>query len=588
MDQVAVPRFFWGGMENTSLVFNREGNMVLPHKTDFASRPRIAGLIAHEMAHQWFGDDVTCKWWDDTWLNEGFASWLGPIAVQKYLDNDSVQVDRAWWITQDYFRDEDGPRSHPLVGKNAPNPEEVFDSVSYEKGAQVLRMLSVWIGEPEMKKAIKAYLEKYALSNATSDDFFKVVFDSTKKEKELKPFKESWLKKRGYPIIFPESSFLDGKLTVTIKQQPNHLDEKGPFVFKLPIVIHRDSEPKYTQEAVILVDQNSVTTKIDVPSAPEWIDWNKDFGALARINGPSISEEQWVLAARHDPDPVWRTLATWALLGEMVNPDVKEETHPTDAAMGAILDVLSKDPSPYVREAVMNKLVLTRWKKLPSELGAPVLALAKRPTDMPEDAVGLVLVRRAAMTLLGKIDYPEGRRYVLDELAKREIDINYLPGYARAAALIATPDSIGVLRAAVKMQNMRGYAYYKLAVEALAATQATEAFPAISDEVKANIGNNELMRYVIYSLDDNHVLKDSAEFPPRIKEWVLDDKGASLDLKMRLLGLLEDVKTKEAKEALNIIADKSPFERVKGMARQLLENNFTKTASATPAPAPKK
>ncbi|MBL8954077.1 MAG: hypothetical protein JNK82_25095 [Myxococcaceae bacterium] len=573
-DQVAVPRFFFGGMENASLIFNRENNMVLPHKNDIASRPWAVGLIAHEMAHQWFGNYVTCKWWDDTWLNEGFASWLGPIAEDAYLESDYVEVSRAWWLLIDYFHDEDGPRSHPLVGKNAPSPEEVFDAVSYAKGAQVLRMLELWLGKPDMKKSIKAYLDKYAFSNATSDDFFKVVYDTTKKEKELKGFKESWLKKRGYPIIFPEFSYSDGKLTVNVRQQPNHLDEKGPFVFKLPIVIHRDSEPKYTQKAQLLIDQNTVSTKIDVPAAPEWINWNEDLGALARINVSSVSEEQWVVGARHDPDPVWRTLAAWTLLGELANPDMKEETRPTDSAFGAVLDVISADPSPYVREAVLNRLRMTRWKALPRELGAPVLKLAKRPEGLPEDPIGTVIVRKAAMSLLGKIDYPEGRQYVLTELAKKEIDINYLGGFARGAGLIATPDSVGVLRAALAKQKDRGYAYYRVIAEALMSTQTLEAMTPVMDELKANLANPEMMRFMISELRDNHVIKNAPEFPGKIRDLVLDDKGASIDLKMRLLGLLDDVKTKEAKEALNVIADKSPFERTKGMAKQMLDANF--------------
>ncbi len=573
-DQVAVPRFFFGGMENTSLIFNRENNMVLPHKNDIASRPYVVGLIAHEMAHQWFGDYVTCKWWDDTWLNEGFATWLGPIAEDAYLESDYVEVSRAWWLLIDYFHDEDGPRSHPLVGKNAPSPEEVFDAVSYAKGAQVLRMLELWIGKPEMKKAIKAYLEKYAFGNATSDDFFKIVFDSTKKQKELQGFKDSWLKKRGYPVIYPEATYADGKLTVNIRQQPNHLDEKGPFVFKLPIVIHRETEPKFTQKAQILVDQNTVSVKLDVQAAPTWINWNEDLGALARINTSSISEEQWVDAARHDPDPVWRTMAAWTLLGELANPDMKEETRPTDSAFGAVLDVIAADPSPYVREAVLNRLRLTRWKKLPAELGPPVLKLAKRPEGLPEDPIGTVVVRKAAMSLLGKIDYADGRQYVLTELAKKEIDINYVGGFARGAALIATPDSIGVLRAAVAKQKDRGYAYYRMIAEALMSVQSLEAMGPVMDELKANVTNPEMMRFMIHELSDNHVLKNAPEFPGKIKELVLDDKGASLDMKMRLLGLLDDVKTKEAKEALNVIADKSPFERTKGMAKQMLDANF--------------
>ncbi|MBS1150654.1 MAG: leucyl aminopeptidase, partial [Myxococcaceae bacterium] len=78
-DQVAVPRFFWSGMENTSLVFNRESKFILDHKNDMVSRARITSLICHELAHQWFGNYVTLKWWDDTWLNEGFATYLGSL-----------------------------------------------------------------------------------------------------------------------------------------------------------------------------------------------------------------------------------------------------------------------------------------------------------------------------------------------------------------------------------------------------------------------------------------------------------------------------------------------------------------------------
>jgi hypothetical protein len=326
-----------------------------------------------------------------------------------------------------------------------------------------------------------------------------------------------------------------------------------------------------------------VTQTIDVQAAPEWINWNKDLGALAKINTPSVSEEQWVQAARHDPDPVWRTIASWVLLGELANPEMKEETRPTDSAFGAVLDVLAADPSPYVREAVLNKLRFTRWKKLPAELGAPVLKLAKKPEGLPEDAIGYALVRKAAITLLGKIDYPEGRQYVLTELQKRDIDINYLPGYARAAALIATPDAILTLRKAVTAQKDKGYAFYRPVAEALMSTQAIEAMGPVVDELKANQDNAELMKLMVGELRDNFVLKNAPEFPAKVREMVLDDKGSSLDVKMRLLSLLEDVKTKEAKEALNLIADKSPFERTKGMAKQILDANF-KVADAKPAP----
>lgn len=574
LDQVAVPRFLWGGMENTSLIFNRESAMVLPHKNEIANRPHVVGLIAHELAHQWFGDLVTCKWWDDMWLNEGFASYLGSLATDAYLDNDMVEVSRANELLVDYFRAEDGPRAHPLVGKNGASPDEVFDSVSYTKGEQVLRMLELWVGKADMKAALKSYLEKHKNGVATSDDFFAAVYASSKKGGELKAFKDSWLHKRGYPVITPETSYRDGTLTVTIKQQPNHSTEKGPFVFKLPIVVHRDNEPKYTKEAVLTVNGPTLTAKIDVPAAPQWINWNKDLGALVKVSTSAVGETQWLDAARFDPDPSWRLQAVWALMGEMVNPAAKEETKPTELAMGAIVDVLTKDPSPYVREEAMERLIRSRWKKLPVELGAPVLSQAKRPSDLNEDAVGLVRVRRSAMALLGKIDLADGRRYLLEEVAKKEPDINYLPGLTRGVALIGSNESLAQLRAATNRQKARGYPYYRICAEALATAENAEAAAMIGDELKANAANHELVRGLISGLRDNETVRSQADFPQRVREWVLDDATFSVETRARLLRLIDELKTKEAKEALTTITEKSSSDRIKGAAKQVLEANF--------------
>ena len=586
-DQVSVPRFSWGGMENTSLVFNRESSLILDHKNDQVSRARITGLICHEMAHQWFGNYVTLKWWDDAWLNEGFASYLGSLAEDNYYDNDMIEVQNAARIFDTYVRQEAGPRSHPLAGRGGSSPEEMFDSISYAKGAMVLRMLDTWIGRAEMKKALKAYLEKHALGNATSDDFFAAVFASTKKEKELKPFKESWLKKKGYPVIFPDLTYSGGVATITIRQQPVHNDEKGPFVFKLPVVIHRDQEPKYSKEEMITVDKPSVTVKVDLPGPPQWINWNKNGAALAKINTASVSEQQWVDAARFDPDPVWRMLSTWVLLGELANPDMKEETRPTDTAFNAILDVLNKDPSPYVREAVLVKLSHTRWKKLPADFGPPVFQLAKRP-DLAEDALGQIRVRRAAMVLLGKIDFPEGHKYLLSEIQRRDQDLNFLSAMGDGVAHLGTSEALATLAAAMRTHKPRGYAWYRNTAEALGSVENVEAVKALKDLFKENAGNNEMVRNVIARLDHNHVLKAAPEFIAWVRDCVLDEKAFAENVRAEMLKLLESSKAKETQDALAVIAEKSTLERLKSTARNMLETQFAAAKPTLPAPAAKK
>ncbi len=579
-DQVAVPTFVWGGMENTTLVMMRSNGLVLDAPNHIYGRARIAGLVSHELAHQWFGDYVTCKWWDDTWLNEGFATYLGRLTEDEWYDSDFVEVQGAFYTYASYFRAEDGPRAHPLRPKKAARPEEVFDSISYQKGAHVLRMLETWLGRAEMQKGLKAYLEKHAYGNATSDDFFAAVGDATRKAGELKAFKQSWLEKKGYPVLFPTWTFEGGTVTVTIRQEPNHADEKGPFVFKLPVVFHRQSQPAFHEERLIVVDKPTVTARFSLPASPEWVNWNKGSSALARINVAAVGEQEWVRGARGDPDPVWRAISTFALMGEMGNPDAREQTLPTDAAMGAILDVLSTDASPYVRDVAMQRLLLSKWKRLPKQLGPAVLELAKNPKNLPEDGFGRIRVRRSALELLGKLDYAEGREYLLAQLSERDIDLNYLPAIAAGVARLGDSMALATLGAAVNQQRSRGYAYFRSAAEALGAFESPEVVPALRDLFQKAKGNEELARAVMDRLDDNHTVKHSTEGAALVRDLVLSQDWG-LQLRAWMLRLLDDVKTKDARDALMAVVEKSDSDWLKGSAKEVLAKNF-------PAPEPPK
>ncbi len=587
LDVVAVPRYFWSGMENTSVIFERTSRLLVDHKNDHVARSRIVGLLSHEMAHQYFGDWVTCAWWNDVWLNEGFATYLGTLAADDYADNDEHEVSLTRRLIDGYFEEENGPRSHPLVVKGVP-AEEAFDATSYTKGMNVLRMLETWVGKAEMKKILKTYLEKHGGKAVTSDDFFKVVYEVTKKEKELKPFKDAWLNKKGYPVIYPDTTFSGGKLTVKIRQQPNHGSEKGPFVFKLPIVIHRATEPTYTKEELITVDKAEVTIDIDVPAAPQWINWNKNFGALVKVNPSSLNEDRLVDAARNDEDPTWRLLATWQLLGELGNKQKVEETRPTDTAMGAILDVLNKDPSPYVREAVLQRLANTRFKKLPPEFAKPLLDLAKRPQGLNEDPAGYIRVRLAAMEALGRVDSPDGHKWVLEELAKREIDINYLGGYAAAAARIGSAASLGTLRAALVTQKGRGMTYYRRTAGSLSQAASIDVMPLLRDVLKTNPGNNELALEASAHLKGNRELRETTPFAALVRDVVIDDKTFNEEFRADFLEYLDDVKYESAKVALTEIIEQVKSDSIKASAQRVLNTNFPAPPPAKPEPKKKK
>lgn len=589
LDIVALPRFFWSGMENTGLIFLRESKVSVEVKNDQLARPVVMKLLSNEMAHQWFGNLVTSKWWDDVWLDEGLTTYLGEATFDDSNGNEQVEVERTVAIVEDYFRQEDGPRAHALVTKGA-TAAESSDSVTNRKGASVARMLELWLGQKEFKAGLKAYLDKYAYQSATTDDFFKAVLEANKKEKDkdLKAFKDAWVNKKGYPVIFPEFSFGGSQVTITIRQQNSNPSEKGPFVFKLPIVIHRDNEPSYTVKQTILVDKPEVKVSFDVAAAPQWINWNENFGALVRVNKTTVPEDQWVDAARNDPDPTWRLIAAWNLLGELGNPNMESEARPTDAALNAVLDVLAKDPSPYVREGVMKRLTDSRFKRLPKDFAAIGLKLAKKPENLNDDPLGYIRVRGAALEMLGKTDAPEGHAYILEQLGKREIDINYLGAFAGGAARINTAASLATLKSAMVTQKGRGYPFFRRTAEALGSMEGPEVIASIKELLTQNANNPELTRQLFNRLADNKALRENPDFAPMIAVLVTDDAFNGDDIRELMLASLDDVKTPVAKESLLDIVKNSKSEQVKSSAKLVLDANFPAPPPAAPAKDPKK
>ena len=196
---VGLPTYLWGGMESTTSTHMNEERTLLADPRSELDKKRIVILAAHELAHQWFGDFVTMKWWDDLWLNEAFASILGTLGTRDVFRNEEAELDVIIETWDDYMRQEDGPRSHPIIDKGLSCPDDAFDAINYTKGENILRMLSFYVGEAKFRKGLKRYLTKHALGNATYLDFFKAVEDAS--GVKLARFRDSWLLQRGYPIL---------------------------------------------------------------------------------------------------------------------------------------------------------------------------------------------------------------------------------------------------------------------------------------------------------------------------------------------------------------------------------------------------
>ncbi|KAA8546229.1 hypothetical protein F0562_003032 [Nyssa sinensis] len=248
LDMIAIPDFAAGAMENYGLVTYRETALLYDDKHSAAvNKQWVAIVVAHELAHQWFGNLVTMDWWTHLWLNEGFATWV------SYLATDNLFPEWKIW-TQ--FLDEstaglhlDGlAESHPIeVGINhASEIDEIFDAISYTKGAAVIRMLQSYLGPECFQRALASYIKKYACSNAKTEDLWAVLEEES--GEPVNKLMNSWTKQKGYPVVsvkvkdqklvFEQSQFLlsgshgDGQWIVPITLCCGSYDARQNFLLQ--------------------------------------------------------------------------------------------------------------------------------------------------------------------------------------------------------------------------------------------------------------------------------------------------------------------------------------------------------------------
>jgi aminopeptidase N len=219
LDMLAVPDFAAGAMENTAAIVYREIDLLAdPDTASLTQRKNIASVVAHEMAHQWFGDLVTMAWWDDIWLNEGFATWMANQPLAQWRPEWDVPVDEQS-EDQTALRLDALESTHPIhvdVETNA-QIDEAFDSIVYEKGASVLRMVESYVGRDDFRAGVNAYLQAHAYGNATSADFWNAIANASGKPADR--ILESFVSQPGAPLLDVTLACESGRTNVTIAQE---------------------------------------------------------------------------------------------------------------------------------------------------------------------------------------------------------------------------------------------------------------------------------------------------------------------------------------------------------------------------------
>lgn len=312
MDMIAIPDFSAGAMENWGLVTYRETALLYhPNISSAASKHRVAEVVAHELAHQWFGNLVTMKWWTDLWLNEGFATYVASLGVSflhpEWLSDNEETFD--WALT--VFNLDSLQSSHP-VSVPIGNPTEIsqiFDAISYQKGALIIRMMNRFLGEDAFRYGVSNYLKSHAFANAEQDDLWESLTKeghmrgTLDKKLTVKSLMDSWTLKAGFPLLDVVRQYDDESLTV---KQSRYLADKNVMIksdedscWNVPITFTDADDLNFndTMPKKWLTCSNKDTFKIDdVCEKEDWVLLNVQLSGLYKVR---YDEKNWNLLIKY-------------------------------------------------------------------------------------------------------------------------------------------------------------------------------------------------------------------------------------------------------------------------------------------------
>jgi len=329
LDMIALPDFEAGAMENFGCITYRETDLLLdPKNAAISDRKRVASVVAHEMAHQWFGDMVTMQWWDNLWLNEGFATWMSNKPLERWHPEWNVPEDVAQDLDRTLNLDA-GPATR-TIRAHAETPSqinELFDGIAYGKAGAVLGMVEHYLGEETFREGVHNYLEAHLYGNATAEDFWNAQTSTS--HQSVDKIMQSFIDKPGVPLILLDAQ--QGS-ALRVKQSRFFLSRSG----RLLTTEVSDRHPEWTLPVCFKSEPPSACTA----SAPS---------RFANANPTSIAIAGTLLYANADDKGYYRTRYTPAQLATIIGRAESTSRHPSASAFSATSGpspAHSKPPSP--------------------------------------------------------------------------------------------------------------------------------------------------------------------------------------------------------------------------------------------------
>jgi aminopeptidase N len=274
LDLIGLPDFSAGAMENTACITFRESLLLLDDQHASVNQHRsVAEVIAHEMAHQWFGDLVTMQWWDDVWLNEGFATWMSNKPIEKMKPEWNVSLDETL-ETVEALNVDSLANTRP-IHQSAETPAEIgelFDGIAYGKAAAVLRMLESYLGPEVFRAGVNEYLKEHAYANATAEDFWNTMARSS--HQPVDAIMSSFVKQPGAPIVSVKAQCANQVTTVTLSQERYFYDrskfyEGDDQLWSVPVCLRESgADQGTTGKCEVLTKKEQ---QVSLPGCGAWV-----------------------------------------------------------------------------------------------------------------------------------------------------------------------------------------------------------------------------------------------------------------------------------------------------------------------------
>ncbi len=235
-DIIALPDFAAGAMENWGCITFRESAMLIDKDhSDLSDKQHVANVVTHELAHQWFGNLVTMRWWEDLWLNEGFASWIPYLVIDNLFPEWNIWEQFSTGDLMIGLRADALKNTHPIVVE-INNPDEIrsaFDSISYDKGCSVINLLYHYIGPSAFQTGLQNYLKEFAYSNAETVDLWRSW--SLSSGRDVEKFMRFWTTEEGFPLIKATANG-SGLALSQERFYLNNVEDKDTTLWPIPLM----------------------------------------------------------------------------------------------------------------------------------------------------------------------------------------------------------------------------------------------------------------------------------------------------------------------------------------------------------------